>query len=336
MAGLMRQSRGYWPHLAALGYVSVGYLAGLRLLLAEPVVLNLFGVLWLAHALVIAAYMIHECAHNTVFADARYNARLGEALSFLVGSAYGDYTDIRRKHMRHHIDHADVVAFDFRRLLQQHPVLLRTVQVLEAFWVPAVDLLMHALVVLLPFVRPERRHLRARVIGVLCVRTALFVTLALLSLKALALYVLAYLLFLHVMRFMDVHQHTYIVIESLGSERAAPPSAEQAGRDRAYEERNTFSNLISQRYPWLNLLTLNFGYHNAHHARPTTPWYALPRLHAELYGDASAQILPVSALLRAYARHRVARVLNDDSPDTPIPDASDYIGVVGVSFLTAH
>lgn len=332
MSDLMRQPRGYWPHFAALAYAVLGYAGGLGLLLAEPAGLKLLGVLWLAHALVIAAYLIHECAHNTVFASARHNAWLGEALSFLVGAACGDYADIRHKHLRHHTDRADVVAFDFRSILMRHPVLLRTVQILEWAWIPAVDLFMHALVLALPFRRADRRALRARVVTVLVARVALFVMLALVSFEALPLYALAYLLFLHLLRFMDVHQHTYELTESLGAARAPLPPV----RDRAYEERNTFSNPVSLRHPCLNLLWLNFGYHNAHHVHPTTPWYALPALHRELYGDNCAQALPFAALVRAYARHRVARVLHADPADTPIGAAQDFIGVVGVSFLTAH
>ena len=32
-------------------------------------------------------------------------------------------------------------------------------------------------------------------------------------------------------------------------------------RDRDYGQCNTYSNVISVNHPWLNLLTLNFGYH---------------------------------------------------------------------------
>ena len=53
--------------------------------------------------------------------------------------------------------------------------------------------------------------------------------------------------------------------------------------DRDYEQSHTFSNVISIRYPWLNLITLNFGYHNAHHTKPTVPWHELPKLHEALY-----------------------------------------------------
>lgn len=330
--GVMRQAQSYWPHFAALGYAAGGYVGGLVLLMTANGALNLLGVLWLAHALVIAAYMIHECAHNTVFADPRHNAWLGEALGFLVGAGYNSYAAIRHKHMRHHTDRADIVAFDFRVLLQRHPGLLWLVQRLEWAYVPAVDLFMHGLAIGLPLLRPDRRSYRRRVVAHLAVRTALFSGLALISLKALALYALAYLVFLHVLRFMDVHQHTYVLVEALEQRRGRLP----AERDRAYEDRNTFSNLISQRHPWLNLLTLNFGYHNAHHVHPTTPWYVLPQLHRELFGAGTPQVLSIGPLLRAYHRHRVARVLNADPPDSAVGDGSRFVGVVGVSFLTAH
>ena len=331
MSDLMRQPQGYWPHFAALAYALAGYVGGLSCMAADSAWLNVLGTLLLAHALVIAAYLLHECAHNTVFAAARHNAWLGEALSFLVGAGYVDYAAIRHKHMRHHTDRADVVAFDFRRLLRNHPPLRKVVEALEWTWLPAADLLMHGLVIVLPFMRPERRPQRRRLLIVLAIRVAGFMALGFMSVQALALYAVAYLLFLHTLRFMDVHQHTYILIEALDTGRASSPLQ----RDRAYEDRNTFSNLISRRRPWLNLLTLNFGYHNAHHAHPTTPWYALPRLHEQLPA-AAAQVLPVAALLKSYARHRVARVLNGDPDDTPLPPPQRFVGVVGVSFLTAH
>lgn len=110
---------------------------------------------------------------------------------------------------------------------------------------------MHAMELVLPFVRAEHRPLRRRVVGVVLLRSALFTGLALLSVKAL-----------------------------LG--------------------------------------------------------YALPRLHEELYGAGSPQVLPAAGLLKAYARHRVARVLNADPDNTAIPPAAQFIGVVGVSILTAH
>lgn len=85
-----------------------------------------------------------------------------------------------------------------------------------------------------------------------------------------------------------------------------------------------------------NLATLNFGYHNAHHLRPTASWYELPALHRALCTDARVRVLPVGRLLRAYHRCRVARVMHGDPPDHPVTDAGGSVGVVGVSFVTAH
>lgn len=328
---MMRQREGAWRHGLALGYGVVGYGSALLMLGADAWFINASGVLLLAHALVISAYLVHECTHNTLFTDHRWNARLGELLDWLAGASYGSYGDIRRKHLRHHADRADVIAFDYRALLLRHPRALKLLQALEWCYLPAVDLLMHALVIALPFTRESRRKHRRRVVWTALSRLLFFTLLGLYSPKAVLLYAVAYLLFLHVMRFMDVHQHTYAVVVALGA--TAP--AHSKNYDRAFEDRNTFSNLISQHHPWLNLLTLNFGYHNAHHVRPTAPWYQLPELHQRHFGNDTSRLLPFAELLRSYHRHRVARILNGDAPDS-VTDGAPMIGVVGVSFLTAH
>lgn len=330
---LFRQSDQPWPHIAAVTYAVLGYVAAMLLLLQDVAWHNAIGVLLLAHALVIGAFLVHECAHNTIFMNNAYNTALGELLNWLNGACYGRYEDIRHKHFRHHVDRADVVAFDFRpRLQQRYPTLLRVIQALEWAYIPAVDLMMHALALVLPFVLPQRHDRRARIATLLAVRATLFALLAWFSLKALFLYALAYLLFLHVIRFMDVHQHTYVVFETLEH----PRGAEAKRYDRAFEDRNTFSNLLSVRHPWLNLLVLNFGYHNAHHVKPTAPWYQLPAIHRATFGIDPKLLLPFRGLLASYHRHRVARVLNGDDPDIDISDTKNFIGVVGVSLLTAH
>jgi fatty acid desaturase len=331
-ARAFRYPDGPIPNTLAFAYVLVGYGAGLAGMMADSWLINVPATMLFAHALVIAAYLVHECAHNTIFADNKWNARLGAALLWLTGASYGRYEDIRHKHFRHHVDRADVVAFDFRRYLPRYRHLLHIIQALEWAYVPAVDLMMHALVILLPFRLAARHDRRAHVLAVLAVRVTLFALLAMISIKALLLYALAYLMFLHAMRFMDVHQHTYEVWETL--ER--PRGAQDDRFDRDYEHRNTFSNPVSLRYPWLNLLTLNFGYHNAHHVRPTAPWYRLPALHRELFGTDTGQVLTFRELVASYHRYRVKRVLNGDDPDSRVIGQPIFAGVVGVSFLTAH
>jgi len=329
---MMRQTAGAWRHWLALGYGLAGY-GGALLLMGTPVWgFNLLGVVLLAHTLVISAYLVHECTHNTIFANHQWNATLGELLDWLAGASYGSYNDIRRKHLRHHADRADVIAFDYRAWLVCHPLLLKLVQVLEWAYIPAVDLLMHALVIVLPFIRESRHKQRRRVVFTLLSRLLFFTALAIYAPRILLIYPFAYLLFLHVMRLMDVHQHTYAVVTSLDNKTATHGKA----YDRAFEDRNTYSNVISLRYPWLNLLMLNFGYHNAHHVRPTAPWYQLPKLHQRYFGDDHSKLLPFTKLLHSYHRHRVVRVLNGDAPDSLITGDAPMIGVVGVSFLTAH
>jgi fatty acid desaturase len=113
-------------------------------------------------------------------------------------------------------------------------------------------------------------------------------------------------------------------------------------RDAKYEEENTFSDLISLRFPLLNALVLNFGYHNVHHRSPMTPWYKLPALHAKTYGPlvASERVLPMRHLGVSWVRHRVKRVLDSKEAFEAMlkksgPErAAAFVGDLGVSFLT--
>ncbi|MEJ2453724.1 MAG: fatty acid desaturase [Candidatus Thiodiazotropha sp.] len=330
MPRLRDPERG-WLHLLALVYALSAYGLGLALMLTQSLPLALLGSLPLAHGLVIGAYLVHECTHNTIFADQRHNHLLGGILSWLAGGGYGDYRDIRRKHMRHHVDRADVIAYDYRALLERHPILRRSVEALEWAYIPAVDLLMHGLVLMLPFLLPTRRHRRGRVVVQLLIRGGLFAVLAVINPAILLAYPLGYLLFLHGIRFMDVHQHTYPVVLALDSRE--PKRGKKA--DRAFEQRNTYSNLCLT-HPWINLLSLNFGYHNAHHLKPNLPWYDLPQLHREVFPEHDSHSLPLGALIGSYHRYRVQRVLHGDEPDALVDDGRTFVGVLGVSFVTAH
>lgn len=329
----LRYTDGLWPNPLALTYILVGYVSGWALFYIDNLPVNLLGILLLAHSMVIAAYLIHECAHNTIFAKNAHNARLGRVLMWFTGACYGTYEEIRHKHFRHHVDKADVVAFDYRARLAAYPRLMRVLKALEWWYIPAVEILMHLLVLILPFTMANRRHKRKLVLGVLLIRTGVFVLLAAFKPLVLVMYAVAYMLFLTVMRFMDVHQHTYEIFETL--DRPRGPEAKQF--DHAYEQRNTFSNMISLRHPWLNLLVLNFGYHNAHHEKPTTPWYRLPKLHRDLFGDDTGQVFPFVNLLKSYHQYRVPRILNADEGDIAgLERGRRFVGVDGVSFLTAH
>ena len=286
----------------------------------------------------IAAYLIHECGHNLVFRRQRDNARLGRIMSWLCGAAYGTYEDMRYKHFRHHVDNDDVVWFEYEEWFARHPVALRITRALEFVYIPAHDLIMHFIMMFTSFIIPQRRDQRARNIAVIVIRGSVFLGVAFFCPRAAVLYVIAYLLMMHVLRFMDALQHDYPYNATLFEAGAAPHKG-----DADWEQEHTFSVPMSLRYPRLNWLTLNFGYHNAHHFDMNTPWYRLPQLHADLNGNDPRQVIPFASQLRLYHRNRLLRVCNPQPDD--YPQGADYLaaaragqGPIGgnaASFLTS-
>ncbi|MGC1458153.1 MAG: fatty acid desaturase [Steroidobacteraceae bacterium] len=332
MSGLFRR-KGAWPNAVMIAYTLGGWALGVWLLTRPEFLLNIAGVLLTAHTLVCSGYMIHECAHQNVFARIASNDRLGMLMGWLNGACVADYQRLKMKHLRHHTDRLDVVTFDYRAVLKRAPPWIRrAVLALEWAYFPVVEFMMRVMVVVAPWYDGTVRE-RVRTVTLMAVRVALWVALALVSVKALVLYGVSYLIFLHVLRFMDAFQHTYDVFPSR-SLSAAPPDPR---RTRRYEYENTYSNLLATRRTWLNLLVLNFPYHNAHHTKTGVPWYELPALHRELYGEHDPQVIPSRSLIVNYHRHRVARVLAEDYGSVAHGQqrASGFLGAVGVSFLTA-
>jgi fatty acid desaturase len=314
-------------------YTLAGWPCGIWMLVRPEIWLNALGVLLTAHTLVFSAYLIHDCVHHAIFATTSGNDRLGVLMSWINGACLGSYSRLKKKHLRHHSDRLDVVTFDYHAALHRTPGWVRRgVLVMEWAYVPAVELLMRGMIVAAPF-SSGTAAARARVLVLLAVRVACFAALALISVKAALLYALSYLLFLTVLRFLDAFQHTYEVFASSSLEAAAPDPR----RDLRYEYENTYSNLLGERWWWLNLLVLNFPYHNAHHVRPSVIWYRLPALHRSLYGEEDAQVITCRELLASYHRYRVARVFaeNYGSVSATGNRAGGFLGAVGVSFLTA-
>lgn len=330
-AAIFREPEGAVPNTVVLLWTSLVWLASFGLMGADHIALNIIGVLACLHTMVLAAYLIHEAAHYTLFSSPTVNKWAGEWMSFIAGASYASFERIRHLHIRHHRDRADVTCFDFKGLMQRQPRLKRVLQACEWAYIPATEMLMHLQVVWRPFfVRSQREYL-PRSLFMLLLRGALLALLASWSLKAVVLYAVAYIGLLHVLNFFDAFHHTF---DQFFVEEQEPVPMD--GRDRAYEQANTFSNLVSARFPILNLLTLNFGYHNAHHEKAAVPWYRLPALHRELYGDASLAVMPLSELLRTWHRNRVRRVVSDHygAPAADGHRADSFVGAHGVSFLT--
>ncbi len=335
---ILKEAAGLRYNGAALLYAICGYAIGFAGLFHPAWGIKLVATLLLAHAMMIAAYLIHECGHQLVFKRSGHNARLGRAMSWLCGAAYGTYEDMRYKHFRHHVDNDDVVWFEYDEFFEKHPGILKTTQLLEWFYVPAHELIMHFTMMFTSFIIPERREQRARNVLVIAVRGVIFITLLVFFPAVAFLYVIAYLLMMHVLRFMDALQHDYPYNATLFNYVHPPHKG-----DYEWEQEHTFSVPISMRFPKLNWLTLNFGYHNAHHHNMNVPWYRLPALHQELSGNDPAKVIAFGAQVRLYHRNRVLRVCNPHPGDYPqgvdyLRSARAGIGPLGgnaASFLTS-
>jgi fatty acid desaturase len=328
---LFREREGVIPNTLILAWASLGWIMSFWLMGLDSMAANAAGMLLSVHTMILAAYLVHEAAHATLFSSLRTNRYAGEWMSFIAGSCYASFDRIRHMHIRHHRDRADVTCFDFKGLIERHPPIRRILFMLEWAYVPATEVVMHLQVIWRPFfVRSQRKFLKRSALT-LVLRGALLAALAIWSVKAFFLYIVSYGLLLHVLNFFDAFHHTFdqYFVEA---EQALPPHS----RDRNYEQANTYSNLISTGFPILNLLTVNFGYHNAHHERASVPWYRLPAVHKELYGETHQAVMPLKELMGTWRRHRLSRV---HSADYGVPGqgegrADGFVGAHGVSFLT--
>jgi fatty acid desaturase len=326
-----------FKNCAAFLFVLAGYPLGIFMLFSSFWLVNIAGVALTAQTLIISAYLLHELAHWSMFKSPLTNQRWGVLMSWINGSCYSSFKQIRDKHMHHHVDRADVLTFNVQYLMRDMPVMAANmIKALEWFYIPALEILMHGLVIVLPFIKTELHNQRLRLIVILLVRVPLFALMAWLSVKAWLLYMLAYAIMLTVLRFADAFQHTYDVFLTSVVAETGGKVKDGKLRDRAYEQANTYSNLASLQYPCLNLLLLNFPYHNAHHEKPIVPWHQLPALHKKLYGDLTVlPVIPMAKLLTAYHRHRITRLQSDDYGVLSNASADAFIGAAGVSFLTA-
>jgi fatty acid desaturase len=321
-------NRNHWLNGLALFYVLAGYLLGLVLICSPVWYINVVGTLLLIHTLMGAAYFIHEFMHGTVFPHPGLNAIAGNLMLFLTGSCYSRFRDLARNHLAHHKNRADFSAFSIPDFLGSLPQpILYLIIALEWLYFPVLNFILRWLCALSPFFSQSRRDERWKNIALLALRTGLLVALGWYSLRALILYCLAYISLINILRFIDCFQHTYPVFQL---DQNIPAFS------LAHEETNTYSNLVSTGWPWLNLLFLNFGYHNAHHRVIHCPWYLLPQLNAELYPPNYCQQIPLTRLIWNYHRFRVFRLLDRQAvPNQTNQDFNldQFIGSVGVSFL---
>ena len=308
-------------------YIGVVYLVGVGLLFSHNWLLNIIGVILATHSLVLSIYLIHELLHDNIFKQRNLNSLFGRILTHLNGACYAPYEDLVKHHINHHIYHTDFVPFETAQFFRDLPKPICYLFVaLEWAYFPVFEFVMRWRLIIAPFIDPQKRHLRWRTLGIMAYRGSLAAIATLISVKAVLLYFLVYICFINLVRFVDAFHHTY---------EYAISGAEIIKRDRVYEQANTFSNFITPKYPWLNLLYLNVSYHNAHHHDMRCPWYRLPELHQSLYGNETKNLLPLSQLVSNYHRFRIARLFGGQGDvEVENTEITAFTGGIGVSLLT--
>lgn len=286
----------------AILYSFLSYASGIALILQRNGWLNTVGVMVLTHSLIISAYLAHEFMHGTIFRSRRWNEVGGTIMLWLTGACYAQFADLAKLHIAHHVDRVDFCGFDLIEFLNDLPKVLRWIIVgLEWLYFPALALILRIRTIFAPFWTEERKDERVRSLFILGLRAAFFSCLAVVSIKALLLYFAAYISLINILRFVDAFQHTYEVF---------PVGSELPKRDRAHEQANTFSNVISLKAPWLNVLMLNFGYHNAHHELMKCPWHSLPELDGALFTGQEIHYITLPELAYNYHRFRLKRLFS--------------------------
>jgi fatty acid desaturase len=327
VSSYLRHKKPLW-NLFSFVYVLSAYAGGIALLLLSNGWLNVLGTALLSHSLILSAYIAHEFMHGTIFAERKWNAVGGNIALWLNGGCYARFKDLARDHIAHHVNRVDFSAFNLPAFINSLPSPLRhLILVLEWLYFPVISLLLQWRAITAPFSNYQRRDERLRVTLILAVRGLLFSLLGLVSLKSLALYFVAYISMITVLRFMDAFQHTYGVF---------PVGTPLPKLDYTYEQANTYTTLMSQRYWWLNLLLLNFGYHNAHHEVMKCPWYSLHELDKELSEKQKVHRLTLPQLLVNYHYFRMERIFNGQGQATDEQgnlQLDAFYGAIGVSML---
>ena len=275
---------------------------------------SLFGVFLLAEGMILSWYLRHDCCHLLAFQRKKHNVVLGEILSCITGELQSPFTEYRRAHLRHHSDQVDLVGVDLHHMLESYPRWARSaVLLLESAYIPIIFLLVRVANIWSELNASGGSRVRA--VCAIAIYSLVYGTVGALSPVSLLLYLFAVIIRIHCLRFVDAYQHTYHRVSGDGQIKS---------QGWTYEQRNTFSFPIAKNYTFLNLLILNFGFHNAHHASPTCPWYRLPKLDKalrqswqlsdqEIRDPSPRGQIGIGLLLKSYHRDRVRRITDSDS-----------------------
>jgi fatty acid desaturase len=285
-----------WLNILVILYTLVSYYGGIALLLRHNVWLNIMGTILVSHGLIYGAFLGHELLHGSVFKKQHLNKLIAGIIRWITGMCYVPFHQAARGHIGHHLGLKSKFkgkSLTASLLASPKPVLTSLV-VLEWCYFPIVTFLYLWWRNLAPFRLNQPLLQKLRVMFLLLVRGTMFTLLGMFSFKALSLYFLAYILMITIARFNQAFEHT-------SSYKDDPESRISF---------TTFSPVISKRYPWLDILVLNFSYHNAHHVMMSCPWYHLPTLDRHIFQGSEQHHLAWTSLLRNYHCFRITRLFS--------------------------
>lgn len=282
-------------------YAFGGYALSVYLVTRHGWVLPLAGTLLMTHTAVVNALLTHECMHETMSKRAAVNAWLGRATTLVSGACYVPFGLLKRQHLDHHRNRVGYDGFSLTRWVAGLPAPLRAAILgLEYAYIPVLSIIARIRSATIPFIESRHRKLRMRILTVFMLRTSGYLLLLWISPWSWIWIGVSYLGMLTILRIYDCFHHTFDVI---------PLGSVMPQLDRAYEQHNTYSSILGNGHPWLNAAFLNYGYHNAHHARPRAHWTALPRIDTELYAGSRAHRIQGAQLFKWYHRHRGMRII---------------------------
>ncbi|HEY9621475.1 MAG TPA: fatty acid desaturase [Crinalium sp.] len=321
----LHQRKPLWNAIA-LTYTLGGYIGGIALLIQDNTWVNVLGVVLVTHTLILSAYLAHEFMHGTIFSRMRDNTVFGGVMQWMHGTSYFPFRRLTQYHIDHHIDGVDYFAVDRAAMLRSLPVpVQKIIAALEWLYFPATFFMAQFQAITAPFRQADENHERPRILLVFGLRLLMFIGLGYLSLKALVLYAICYISMVNIVRLMDCLQHSY---------EAYPAGISVPKKDPLYEQANTFSTPLSRRFPWLNLLLLNFSYHSAHHAVMKCPWYNLPDLDRAIAQQHPTHHISLGQVIANYHRFRIQRLFSLEEGQVTTDEQGkfnydEFYGVIG-------
>jgi fatty acid desaturase len=283
-------------------YTIGGFFISLYLILVDQVWANLLGMTLMIHTSIWATLLTHEFMHDTIFKKPKINYIFGVLMTIISGGCYFSYKLLKHQHIEHHRNKVGYDRFSVTTWLLSLPAVLKVAFVtLEFCYVPVLSFVSRWRNLLLPMINPQYKNLRLRIIVVFILQSTFFTTIYLIHSWSILYALLAHIVMLNVLRVYDCYHHTFAIIP-LGS---SIPKLE-----KDYEQKNTYSSLISRKHYWLNWIFLNYGYHNAHHYKPHAHWYELPRIDADLYQESEIHCILFPDLVLWYHRNRIKRIYN--------------------------